>query len=294
MGWINKWRSNMVLRNMAADIFGRSAYSRTPGNFVPYFQYKIGDYRPDHYLYFPKEPYRERYYNEFFNKLCEYKGYDIIHFLEFHFSAYPDQHDFLRFLHYELSDRMQMKITETKLKKLQSAFEWVQEKQQEWKESQKGIIKQEIEQGVREIFTDQPAPNPAEVEQFMQKISAQLGDYIDKLMAETEERMSSITERLPAGRIELNNRNHEEKIIQLLILWQQVQAPPELARAEQLFKKFTAMDIATILHLHFEAFRDNKIPTLQKKIGEQNERLKMNHPPVKKLVEALQTFFYGK
>ncbi len=284
----------MVLRNMAADLFGRSAYSRTPGNFVPYFRYKISDYQPDHYLYFPKEPYRARYYNEFFNKLFEYQGYDIIHFLEFHFSAYPDQHDFLRFLHYELNDRLHTKIADSRRKKLQSTFEWVQEKQQAWKESQKGMIKQEMEQEVREIFAGQPALNPAEVEQFMQKLSVQLGDYIDRFMTETEERLSSITERLPAGRIELNNRNHEEKIIQLLILWQQVQAPPELARAEQLFKKFTAMDIATILHLHFDAFRDNKIPTLQKKVGEQNERLRMSHPPVKKLVEALQSFFYGK
>lgn len=56
--------SNMILRNMLAS--------------VPYFQYKIGPYQPDQYLYFPKEPFALRYKNEIFNKLHEYTGYDII------------------------------------------------------------------------------------------------------------------------------------------------------------------------------------------------------------------------
>jgi hypothetical protein len=54
----------MILRNMLAS--------------VPYFQYKIGPYQPDQYLYFPKEPFALRYKNEIFNKLHEYTGYDII------------------------------------------------------------------------------------------------------------------------------------------------------------------------------------------------------------------------
>ena len=64
--------SNMFLRNMLADFGNRSAYSKTTGTFIPYFQYKIGAYQPDYYLYFPKEPYIRRYHNEIFNKLYEY------------------------------------------------------------------------------------------------------------------------------------------------------------------------------------------------------------------------------
>ncbi len=291
---LKKWLfSNMFLRNMLADFGGRSAYSKKPGNFIPYFQYRIGSFQQDYYLHFPKEPYIMQYENEIFNKLNEYKGYDIANYLNFHFDAYNDKHDFLRFLRYELADRLKRKIRKTHHQKLQSALEWITEKQQELQDKQQTEIKQEIEHDVRRMFINSHTNNKTEVENSVQELSQKLSGYIDKIMTDTEEKLSAITGQIPAGRIELNNRNHEEKIIQLLILLQQVQAPPELARAEQLFKKFTAMDIATILHLHFEAFRDNKIPTLQKKVGEQNERLKMNHPPVKKLVDALQTFFYG-
>lgn len=283
----------MVLRNMAADIFGRSAYSRTPGNFVPYFQYKIGDYQSDHYLYFPKEPYRHRYYNEFFNKLNEYKGYDIANYLEFHFEAYYDKHDFLRFLRYELTDRLKQKIPQARHQKLQSALEWVTEKQQEVQTRQQTEIKQEIEQGVRKMFISGQPSSPTEVENSVQELSQKLSDYIDKIMTDTEEKLAAITERLPSGRIELNNHNHEEKMIQLLILLQQVQAPAQVLRVDQLFKKFTASDIATILHLHFDAFRENKINTIQRKVGEQFERIKPSQSQIKKLNEALQEFFYS-
>lgn len=279
---------------MLTDFGGRSAYSKKPGNFIPYFQYRIGNFQQDYYLHFPKEPYIIQYENEIFNKLNEYKGYDIANYLNFHFEAYNDKHDFLRFLRYELADRLKRKIREAMHQKLQSALEWATEKQQELQAKQQTEIKQEIEQDVRKIIISEQAISPANIESSVQELSQKLSGYIDKIMTDTEEKMSVITGQIPSSHIELNNRNHEEKIIQLLILWQQVQAPPEMARAEQLFKKFTAMDIATILHLHFDAFRDNKIPTLQKKVGEQNERLRMSHPQVKKLVEALQSFFYGK
>jgi hypothetical protein len=119
-----------------------------------------------------------------------------------------------------------------------------------------------------------------------------LEEHLGRILAETEKGIKELTGSFSTGNIELNNHNHEEKLIQLLILLQQVQAPPEQARAELLFKKFTAADIAAILHLHFEAFRNNKINTLQRKVGDQGERIKATHPKVKKLTEALQEFFY--
>src|SRR5256885_7285080 len=97
--------SNMFWRNVLATFGERSGYSTEPGQFVPYFQYKIGPYQTDLYLYFPKEPYALRYNNEIFNKLLEFTGYDIIKYLDFHYAAYSNKQDFLRFLQYELSDR---------------------------------------------------------------------------------------------------------------------------------------------------------------------------------------------
>ena len=111
-------------------------------------------------------------------------------------------------------------------------------------------------------------------------------------MASTEERIEALTGSFVTGNIEMNNHNHLEKVIQLFILLQTVQAPREILKAEQLFKKFSATDIASILHLHFGAFKNKKINTLQVKIREASERLNPNNSKVEKLTRALQEFFY--
>jgi hypothetical protein len=282
----------MFLRNMLADFGERSGNSKIPGDFNPYFQYKIGQYQADLFLYFPAEPFALRYKNEIFNKLNEYSGYDIIKFLEFHYAGYPDKSDFLRFLHFEISGRLKRNIPKSLLLKLQSSLGWVTEKNQELQKLQEEFLRAEIEQGVKTIIQNQPVNSPHQVDNQIKALSDQLGLHIEKVMGATEKGIRELTRAFSTGNIQLNNRNHEEKIIQLLILIGQIQAPPQVSRGEQLFKKFTASDIATILHLHFDAFRDNKINTLQKKVGEQSERIKASHPKVKKLSEALEEFFY--
>lgn len=264
--------SNMFLRNMLADFGGRTAYSRASGNFTPYFQYKIGDFQQDYYLYFPKEPFRLRYENESFNKLSEYNGADISQYLDFHFQAFPEKQSFLHFVHYGLTERSKLNISSSFRSKFQLAQEWVKEQQ----------LALKLEKG------DQSSASPILIEQTSQQFQG----LIDQLITDTEDKFTAVANMLPSGNIELNNRSHEEKLIQLLILLQQVQAPPQVAKAELVFKKFTAADIASILHLHFDAFRDNKINTLQRKVGDQMQRIKPNHPKIKKLSEALQEFFY--
>jgi hypothetical protein len=292
MSWKHKVFSNMFFRNMLADFGERSGNSKIPGNFNPYFQYKIGQYQEDLFLYFPAEPFALRYKNEIFNKLNEYTGYDTIKFLEFHYAAYLDKPDFLRFIQYEISERLKANIPKSLLLKLQSALDWVSEKKQELKKLQDEQLRKEIELGVKTIIQNQSVNSPHQVDNQIKTLSDQLSLHIEKVMGETEKGIRELTGSFSAGNIQLNNRNHEDKIIQLLILIGQIQAPLLISRGEQLFKKFTASDIATILHLHFDAFRDNKINTLQKKVGEQSERIKASHPKVKKLSEALQEFFY--
>ncbi len=127
----------MILRNMLATFGKRSAYSKAPGSFVPYFQYKIGDYQPDQYLYFPSEQFATRYKNEIFNKLHGYTGYDIIKYLEFHYAAYPDRLDFLHFLHYEIFERLKK---QPKDPGLLSTLAWSTEKKEELKKGQEEQI----------------------------------------------------------------------------------------------------------------------------------------------------------
>jgi len=281
--------SNIVLRTMFGSFGSRSGYSKEPGSFVPYFQYKIGPYQPDQYLYFPKEPFAVLYKNEIFNKLHEYTGYDIIRYLEFHYSTYPDHMDFLRFLNYEIFERLKKKPKDAGLLSTQA---WVSEKMEELKKGQQEQIRQDVEQVVQEIVKKQPTASPQEIEHHVSVLVEKFTGHMERLTSETERGIKDLAGSFVTGKIELNNRNHEEKLMQVFILLQEVKAPPQVAKAEQLFKRFTDSDLAAILHLHFGAFKDNKINTLQHKIGDQTERIKASNPKVKKLNEALQEFFY--
>lgn len=115
---------------------------------------------------------------------------------------------------------------------------------------------------------------------------------MDILMSDTEQRMEALTSSFITGSIELNNHNHQEMLIQLLILISTIQAPKELAKGEQVFKRFSFTDLASLLHLHFEAFKNKKLNTVQVNIKEHNETLSHKNPKVQKLIDALRDFFY--
>lgn len=289
MGLRRRLQSNMFLRNMMADLFGRSAYSKKPGSFISFFQYKIGHNKPeDYYLYFPSEPYALQYYNEIFNKLFTFKPFDIVSYLEFHYTAYSAKYDFLKFLQYEIADRLKQTGKKVNRPKLESANEWVTEKQQELQKSQQVELRREIEAGVREFFPVGQAMTEKDTGNAIEKLS----ERMEKVIANAEEQLSSITGAFVTGKIVLNNQNHEEQVIQVFKMLQTVQAPPQKGKVELLFKKFADIDIAAILRFHFEAYQNQKLNTVQGKVSSANELLRNNNPKVQKLTAALQEFFY--
>lgn len=284
---------SMLLRNMISDLFGRSGYDKAPGAFTPFFQYKIGPYQRDYYLYFPKEPYSLQYKNEIFNKLNEFYDADIAYFLEFHYSTYPDKQDFLKFLRYELYGRLNRKVSASRRQKLQVAQEWVSEKQREIQSQQQAAIKQEIEKEVKQALPPETPVTQQSIENIAKILAEKLTDRLDHIVTSTEERMQTLTESYIIGKIELNNQNHEDKLIKLFKLLQTVQAPPQIARAEQLFSKFSDTDIAAILWLHFAAFKNKKIETIPRNIRKADELIPDKNPKVKQLGDALRDFFYS-
>ena len=285
--------SNMFLRNMLSDIFGRSAGSTEPGGFIPYFLYKVGKYQPDHYLYFPREPYAIRYQNEIFNKLFEYKGFQVMAFLNFHYSAYPEKHEFLKFMQFEISYRLRLHPRESHRQTLLSAQECINERLQELQTSRQIELKHEIEQGVKEVLADgQSLQSCIENEETANILSQKVSAHIEQIIASTEKHIENLASSLDTGNIEFYNQAHAEKIIQFFKLLQTVKAPPQISRTEQLFKRFSDTDIASILRLHFSTFKDKKINTLQKNIKDAYDRLNQNNAKVKKLTEALDDFFY--
>lgn len=51
MRWKEQLRSNLLFRNLLSDVIGYPV-SAAKKTFIPYFQYKIGVYQRDYYLYF--------------------------------------------------------------------------------------------------------------------------------------------------------------------------------------------------------------------------------------------------
>lgn len=251
---------------MIADLFGRRGDYTKPGTFVPYFQYKIGAYQSDHLLYFQKKPNGILYYNEFFNKLNEYTPGDIADFLEFHYGNYPDKEKFLSFLGAEISVRLKRKFSEDRRNKLQEAQGWVLKKQLELR----------------------PVPTAA-----TQPLPQKSTDSPNQDEDDREERLQNLIGLLPTGDIQLNNLNHQVKLIQLLYLIQTIKAPAKYGKGEQLFNKFTNKDLASILKLHFTGFTDKEINTIEKNIRDCRDALRHEHPKLKQLETALQEFFYS-
>jgi len=103
-----------------------------------------------------------------------------------------------------------------------------------------------------------------------------------------EEKVSVLVQT-HAGSIALFNQHHTTKLIQLMIVLQDLRSAGKKPTA--LFKTFTVTDLAAILR-QFTEYRDKKANTLQVKISEINKELDRNVPAIEKLAKALQDFFF--
>ena len=307
---IKKWLfSRMLFRNMLTDFGYRLAYSDIPGDFTPYFAYKIGDYENGYYLNFPKEPLALPYKNEIFNKLHRYDNETIGKYLDFHYQLYPDKKDFLRFLNNELAERINQNI-KNRMFKLKSAVNWTIEKQDELKsatlalaEKQQGALKDEIIHSIETFLQSRYGVMSAVPEQDIQKATEKLSGEMETILKErmesilltTDQQFQELTSAFHTGNIELHNSHNEDRLIQLFILLQEVLTPATGKNRELLFKRFSAIDIAAMLKLHFAGFKDKQPNTIQKKIAILNSDMKQdkkNSDRIKNLEAALSEFFY--
>jgi hypothetical protein len=153
-------------------------------------------------------------------------------------------------------------------------------------------IKQNIEQDIRQILPLSNNVNQATFDESINELTQKLASRIDLIMAGTEEKMHAITESFVTGNIELNNQSHQDKLIKLFRLLKNVQAPTEIAKGEQLFKRFSDTDIAAIMRLHFEPYKSKQPNTIQVIIKKADDSIRDTHPKVKSLEKALQEYFY--
>jgi len=87
--------------------------------------------------------------------MYEYSGYDLVRYLEYHYEAYENQADFIRFLFYEVSERNNRHVPKTYKLKLHTASNWLAEKKSEHQAQQEKLLRSQIEQDVRSAFTEQ-------------------------------------------------------------------------------------------------------------------------------------------
>ena len=285
-----------MLRNLASDVIGYPV-SAAKKNFIPYFQYKIGVYQRDYYLHFTAAPTSIRYTNDIFNKLYEYNGYEIIQYVEFHYAAYDNKVDFIRFLNYETESRLKLKLGKSFSAKLETVLGWLTEKQQEQQTARQQELKVHLEQKVYNIIEKEANKDntlqQSDKDNIAKEIANSLTPYLDNLIAASEEKMEVIAAGYVMGNLQLNNHSHLEKLMQLFNIIRTITAPKELAKGEQLFKQFTVLDLAQVLHFHFEAFKDKKVNTIQGNIKEATDRYRNDNPKVQKLNKALEEFFYS-
>jgi len=252
----------------------RTPYAAKTKTFVAYFQYKIGPYQSDYYLYFAKQPYLQVYKNEIFNKMYEYEGYDLIRYLEIHYAAFVDKPDFIRFLRYEIVERQKQPVPKTHKLKLEVTSDWIAEKQAATQAAQERILKTQIEHDVRSALDGQGGFG-FDIEKFAGALSEKLAGRLDQVVSTTEEKIGVLTESLILGKIELNNEHNLVRLIHLYLLIQSIEIDRG-SSAEKLFKRNSNMDLASILHLHFRAFKGKQINTVQAKISQASEDLKIN------------------
>lgn len=310
MNFIQSLFSKMLFRNMLTDFGYRLAYSNIPGDFTPYFAYKIGRYENGYYLNFPKEPLALPYKNEIFNKLHRYDNEAIGKYLDFHFELYPDKRDFLRFLYYELSERIHQNV-KSRMFKLNTALEWTISKQEEQRvndvslsSQQKETIREEIQKTINNSAQNQniafsPLPEQ-EIQLLAEKLSGQMEAILKERMenessAATEQLFGQMNKVFRTGNIELHNTHNKARLIQLFILLQEVLTPATGKNRELVFKKLSAIDIAAILKLHFADFKDLQLNTIQKDVSRFNGEMKQdskNSARIRNLESALSEFFY--
>ncbi|MBN8858656.1 MAG: hypothetical protein J0H29_09725 [Sphingobacteriales bacterium] len=292
MGLKKKLFSNVFFRNMLASFSLRSAYSTQKGGFIPYFQYRIGPYEQDYYLYFREEPFVKRYKNEIFNKLFEYDRNDSKKYLAFHYDAYPDKQDFLQFLQDEISERLERRPGSLQKSKLQAALDWVTEKQREHRAQQELILRQKIEQGVQNIINSQQTATPQEIDNLVKTFSEKLSNEMERIAASAEHEIKEKIAASISSDLVLSHPHYKTKFIQFFLVLRALLAPPHIAKGEPLIKNFPYSDMAAILYQYFKDFRDVKLDTLQRNISQINSEFNYKDPKVKKLDEAMQAFFY--
>ena len=264
-----KWMDNSFIRTLLPFIGMRGPSDlHTDDQLIPYFQYKIGSYQNDYYLYFPVQPGKFHYEEEIFSKMYEYRGFDLVKYIEFHYDAYPDKEEFVRFLRFEV-------VRQRRWLRNRRFIFWMRfpgwkaslETTQLWVEAEEKRLE------MARVIAPIPAlvPGPAPVPEMPgEALVGGKEDLLDRIGGEVSDLL-----RTYMGKVDLYNEHHMTKLIQLLRILRDIRTSGK--KSVPLFKTFSDTDMAAILR-QFVLFGDKKTNTLQVKIAEVGREMNMNDP----------------
>jgi len=206
--------------------------------------------------------------------MYEYEGHDLLKYIEFHYEAYDDKEEFVRFLRYEVLRRQRVLHN-------RRFFFWVRfpREKDRLRTTMSWVEAEEKRLQSRALA---PAPVP---EIPLDVLVAGKDELLDKIGSEVSALLQS-----HMGKIDLYNEHHTTKLIQLLRVLRDLRAPGK--KGKLLFKSFSDTDMAAILR-QFVVFGDKKTNTLQVKIAEAGSEVDLSDPAVEKLGNALQDFFFS-
>ena len=288
---LKEWMfTNMTIRNMLADFGFRNDASRSK-NFTEYFVYRLGKYQKgDFWLYFPEKPFWEQYKNEAFNKLREIDISAIPTYFNFHLEQFTEKKKFLFFVKHEVKNRLEKLKRPNKRIKLETAQDWVLQEEKKFTAVKEELNRDLILQEIYILLTDKQK----DAKPDFQKLINEIKDLIlekKSVLENAEQRVSEAIFALPSAKIELNNPQLQDKVIEFLYHLSNIQNNDKKS-TDRLFRTFSQVDITSVLKTHFVSFKPIKYSTVQKNVGEVVQIINWKNPMLGKLNDALVDFFY--
>jgi hypothetical protein len=254
-------------------------YPARQGGFTPYFSFQIGKYQDDFYLYFPKEPIAQLYYNEIFNKMVCYFGNDAVQYVKFHFDQYPDKKAFLDFLFYELKHRnnyaksQNFFLYRASARKCSSIYEcamdWVLKQQEEQKaESKLAIYSTFLRNDLKVIINNNfSESNGAGISSNdTSRMMQHLYEKVDGVLEEMESKTAGLLSKMSEDYVTSNIVDTHPQSLALFIIIMLSLKDFRIGNS-LLLDHFTETDIGKILKLHFQYFKakPKELSTITKK-----------------------------
>lgn len=214
----------------------------------------------------------------------EYEGIDIYAYLNLHYAGFPDKSGFLEFLMTESEIRSKGSLSGSWKTMFDTVAEWCNKELIKLENEFRVDIQNDLKSEIRELLSEQKGKG---IELSPESVSEMISKRLDGLLFDAEDKVRSVLQLLPTGNVKLNDNGYEVRLLQLLLVIQNIQVRKNVP----LFDKFTNSDLVSILQLHFEMYAGKKFNTVEKRLREFKDAMNFSSVRLKEVDEALHKYF---